>query len=62
MVIVPIPLAVPVGRERIVFVIRDDRIVSATQSRQQTVGGAVGFGYGPCGGTFGAFSLEGFPR
>jgi len=61
-VIVPIPLAVPVGRERIVFVIRDDRIVSATQSRQQTVGGAVGFGYGPCGGTFGAFSLEGFPR
>ena len=61
-VVVPIPLAVPVGGDKIVFVLRDNHIVSATQSRQQTIGGAVGFGFGPCGGACGAFSLEGFPK
>ena len=61
-VIVPIPLAVPVGREAALFTLQDDPIVSATQIKQETIGGAVGFAGGPCGGTFGAFSLEGFPK
>lgn len=57
-VLVPIPIALPLGREKVAFVLRDGCVVSATQSRHQTVGGAVGFGLGPCGGGFGAFSLE----
>ena len=61
-IVVPIPLAVPVGKEKTIFVLRDDRIVSATQSAQQTVGGAVGFTCGPCNMGFSAFSLEGFPK
>ena len=61
-IIVPIPLAVPVGREKIVFILRDAQVVSATRCKQETVGGAFGFGYGSCGGVFGPFSLEGYPK
>ena len=58
-VVIPIPIALPVGREKVRFVLRDGRVINATQSRRQTVGGAVGFGFGPCGAAAGAFSLEG---
>ena len=59
-VVIPIPIALPVGRETVRFVLRDGRVIGATQSRQQAAGGAVGVRFGPCGGSFGAFSLEGF--
>lgn len=59
-VIIPIPLALPVGREHVQFILQDGCVTSTTQRQRKTVGGAVGFGFGPCGGTFGAFSLEGF--
>jgi len=58
-VVTPIPLALPIGREKVRFVLRGGSVISAMQSRRQTVGGAVGLGLGPCGGAFGAFSLEG---
>ena len=58
-VVIPIPLALPVERENVQFVLHDGCVTSATQSRPKTVGGAVGFGFGPCSGTLGAFSLEG---
>ena len=57
-VLVPIPIAVPAGRERVQFVLRDGCVIRATQSRRQRVGGAAGFGFGPCGPSFGAGSLD----
>jgi len=58
-VVIPLPLALPVEREKVQFVLHDGCVTSATQSQRKTVGGAVGFSLGPCSGSFGAFSLEG---
>ena len=58
MVLVPIPLGLPVGREKVRFLLRDDRIISATHTEPRTVGGAYGFIMGPCGLVFaGAYSF-----
>jgi hypothetical protein len=59
-VVIPIPIALPVEREKVRFVLHEGRVISATQSTRQTVGGAFGFVAGPCGAHFGPFSLEGF--
>jgi hypothetical protein len=59
-VVIPVPIALPVEREQVRFVLRDGRVISATQSMRQTVGGAFGFVVGPCGSHVGTFSLEGF--
>jgi hypothetical protein len=61
-VLIPIPIVLPVNREKVRFFLDDGRIIRATKSTQETVGGAFGFGFGPCGGVFGPFSLEGFPE
>jgi len=60
-VVIPIPIALPLEREKVQFVLRDGRVISATQTTPQTVGGAFGFFVGPCGTFFGPFSLDGFP-
>ena len=38
MVILPVPLVVPTGKEKIIFLIRNDRVVSAKQIKWQWVG------------------------
>src|SRR6266550_6286090 len=56
-VLVPVPLALPVAREKVRFLLRDDRIISAARTESRTVGGAYGYSIGPCGITFsGAYS------
>jgi hypothetical protein len=56
-VVIPIPLVLPVGREQVLFVLRDGRVISGTKRQLQWGGGAVGFCVGPCGVNFGAFSF-----
>lgn len=59
MVLVPIPIALPAGREKILFVLRDGRVVSAARNESRTVGGAFGYSIGPCGITWsGAYSID----
>jgi len=58
-VIIPIPLALPVAREQVQFTLRDGNIIDTIQTRRKTIGGAIGFGCGPCGITFGPLSLQG---
>ena len=47
MVIIPIPLMVPTGTEKVVFLLRDDRVVNAKRVEWRTSG--VGGGLGPDG-------------
>lgn len=54
-VLVPVPLIVPVGREQIHFVLQDGHVVSAKSHTEQSIGCAYGVCPGPCA-TFGAFS------
>jgi hypothetical protein len=58
-VIVPMPVSLPLGRERVRYVLRDGQVISATYTTRQTVGGAVGISVGPCNTVAGAFSLKG---
>ena len=59
MILVPVPIALPVGREKVRFVLRDGRVLSVTRSESQMVGGAYGYSIGPCGITFaGAYSIN----
>jgi hypothetical protein len=58
-VIVPIPLALPVGREKVCLTLRDGRVVSASTTKSCTVGGTYGFIPNPNGGGgFGAWSWD----
>jgi hypothetical protein len=57
--LVPIPIALPVEREKIQFVLRDGRVVSAARHESRTVGGAYGYSIGPCGMTFaGGYAID----
>ena len=58
-VIIPIPLALPVAREKVCFTLRDGCVVSASTTKSCTVGGTFGFIPNPeGGGSFGAWSLD----
>jgi hypothetical protein len=58
-VIVPIPLALPVGRQNVCFTLRDGRVVSASTTTPWMVGRVAGFMLSPeGGGNFGAGSLN----
>jgi hypothetical protein len=56
-ILVPIPIELPVRRETIRFVLRDDRVISATRIEPYRVGGVAGFIISPDRPYFGAFSL-----
>lgn len=52
---IPIPLIVPVGRERVEFVLRDAQVISATRTHEQGYEAVAGwYWYGPCGPTWGS--------
>jgi hypothetical protein len=56
-VIIPIPLVLPVAKEKVCFTLYDGRVVTATRSR--TVGGTYGFIPKPeGGGSFGAWNWD----
>jgi len=58
-VLLPIPLEVPVGRERVELLVRDGRVVSGKQRFMHTTGGVLGEWVGPCGLTgFGIHSVN----
>jgi len=42
--VIPIPLMIPTGTEKVVFLLRDDQVVSATQVKWRRSGGGVGLG------------------
>jgi len=54
-VILPIPLAVPVGKEQVSFILRDGRVVSSRITKPWMVGPVAGIGISPEGGG-GAFA------
>ena len=59
MVLVPIPIALPIEREKVRFVLRGGRVVSAERKQSRMVGGAYGYCIGPCGLTFaGAYKID----
>ena len=58
-VVIPIPIALPLAREKVEFLLHDGRLVNATQTLQRTVGKAYGLEIGGRHVSFGAFSLEG---
>jgi hypothetical protein len=59
MVIVPIPLAVPLEREKVDFLLRDGYVVHMRTVSRAAVGGAFGFTLiGPCGPAAGAFDFD----
>ncbi len=49
-VILPIPLMLPVGREKICFRLHDGRVVSASSTKPWMVGAVAGFSPSPDGG------------
>ena len=58
-VLIPIPLELPIGRERVELLVRDGQVVSGEQRFTHTAGGILGYSLGPCGPTgFGAHSLN----
>jgi len=58
-VIVPIPFALPVGRQKVCFTLRDGRVVGASTTTPWMVGGVAGFMLSPeGGGNFGASLLD----
>ena len=58
-VIVPIPLVLPVGRQKICFRLHDGCVVSASSTVPWMVGGVAGFMLSPeGGGNFGASSMN----
>ena len=48
-VVIPIPLALPLGRERVVFHVRDGEVVSADVTKSDLVGGVCASLVGPDG-------------
>ena len=57
-VLVPIPIALPAGRARVQFVLRDGCVISGKQTKSQVVGEGFGLYPGICGFGFGAFPLD----
>lgn len=57
-VVLPIPLALPVGRERVSFLVQDGRVVSAKVVRHRTCGAIAGCIIGPCGMRWGTSALD----
>jgi len=58
-VIVPIPLVLPVGREKVCLTLRDGRVVSASTTESYAIGGTFGYIPNPNGGgSFGAWNWE----
>jgi hypothetical protein len=57
-VLVPIPVALPVGREQVQFILRDGCVISGKQTKLLTVGEGIGLHAGICGFGFGPFSLS----
>lgn len=56
MFIVPIPLIVPVGKEKIIFSLENGTIVSARCIHEQSFEAVAGwYWYGPCGPSWGIF-------
>ena len=58
MALVPIPIALPVGRERVQVILRDGCVVSGKQTSTGMVGEGFGLYPGICGFGFGAFPLS----
>jgi hypothetical protein len=56
-IVVPIPIEIPVRRETVQFVLRDDCVINATRIGPYRVGGVAGFIFSPDRPYFGAFSL-----
>jgi hypothetical protein len=54
----PIPIAVPVAREQVRFVLRDGRVVSAEQTGQRQTGVVAGYVPGICGLRSGVFPFD----
>jgi len=58
-VVIPIPLALPVGSEKVRFTLRDGRVVNASITKPWMVGGVAGYFISPVGGGgFGAMSFD----
>lgn len=58
-VLIPVPLELPIGTERVQLLVRDGQVVSGEQRFTHTAGGILGYSLGPCGLTgFGAHSLN----
>ena len=57
-VLAPIPIALPVGRERVQFVLREGRVIAGKQTKSQLLGKGFGLYPGICGFGFGAFPLS----
>jgi hypothetical protein len=57
-ILVPIPILWPSGREQVRFVLRDGQVISGKQRESRSVGSGFGCSAGPCGFNFGAFSLS----
>ena len=57
-VILPIPVALPVGREKVSFLVLDGRVVSAKVVRQQESGIIAGCIFGPCGMRWGVARID----
>ena len=57
--LIPIPLELPIGRERVQLLVRDGQVINGEQRFTHTAGGILGYSIGPCGPTgFGARSLN----
>lgn len=57
--LIPIPLELPIGRERVQLLVRDGQVISGEQRFTHTAGGILGYSLGPCGPTgFGTHSLN----
>ena len=56
--LVPLPIALPVGRERVQLILRDGCVISGKQTISRMVGESFGLYPGVCGFGFGAFPLS----
>src|SRR5580658_85638 len=59
-VLVPIPIVLPVGRERVQFVLRHGVVVSGKETWTRWVGGAYGLSAGPCGLNYGVVDFRSY--
>lgn len=56
-VLIPIPLILPTGREQVQFVVREGHVIRGKVRESHSVGGAFGYSVGPCTINFGPFAL-----
>jgi hypothetical protein len=57
-VVIPIPILIPTGREQVLFTMRDGNVISAKVRKSYSTGGGYGCYAGICGPHFGAFSMN----